>query len=89
MLVTVKECERLVCPFRRNPDGSDAKCISVGCMLWKWSNSICPRTRLQLGRCGVPWKEAGSWRLVISQGIATRAASSADGHPAPTKGDVL
>lgn len=84
MLVTVPESQTLVCPFRRNPDGTDAVCINVACMLWKFSNSRCPRTGLQLGRCGVALKEVGSWRLPIAKGCAARAPVCA---PAPARED--
>ncbi len=73
MLATIKESQALVCPFRRNPDGTDARCINVACALWKFSNARCPRTGLQLGRCGVAAKEAGSWRVPIAIGVARRA----------------
>ena len=73
MLVTIIESMTLACPFRRNADGSDATCINVACMLWKFSDARCPRTGLQFGRCGMAAREAGSWRLPIANGVADRA----------------
>ena len=81
MLVTTVQAEHLICPLRRRADGSEATCIHVACMGWKFGNAR-GKDGGELGWCGYAGKAHGSWKLEA----AKRAAARAPAHvPAPER----